>query len=88
MPTKTLGGFIRGFIPKALITTNNNDEFAESRFTLRNAWNTNYLSLTNEKSFACTPFRAINNSGDLKSRKPILVVDHVKHHKVFQICMA
>jgi hypothetical protein len=64
-----LGGYIRGFIPKALITTNNNDEFVENRFSLRNAWNTKYLSLSNQKSFACTPFRAINNSGDLQSRQ-------------------
>ena len=64
-----LGGFITGFIPQAVITTNNNDQFAEDRFSLRNAWNTNYLSVSDTKQFACTPFRAINNCGDLKSRQ-------------------
>jgi hypothetical protein len=64
-----LGGYIRGFIPVALQTTNNNDEFAENRFQLRNAWNTNYLAAAATKTFPCTPFRAINNSGDLLSRQ-------------------
>lgn len=63
-----LGGFIQGFIPKAVITTNNNDSFVKSRFALRNAWNKTYLALPYTK-VACTPFRAINNSGDLKSRQ-------------------
>jgi hypothetical protein len=66
---KFLGGYIRGFIPKHLQTNLNNDEYVENRFSLRNAWNTNYLARSANQTFPCTPFRAINNSGDLLSRK-------------------
>ena len=63
-----LGGGIPGFIPQALITTNNNNEFVDTRFTLKNAWNTNYAKAVNKNQSICTPFRAINNAGDLLSR--------------------
>jgi hypothetical protein len=64
-----LGGFIHGFIPQAVITTNNNDAFVRNRFALRNTWNKTYLSIPSTQGVACTPFRALNNSGDLKSRQ-------------------
>jgi len=64
-----LGGGIPGFIPQALSTTNNNNDFVDTRFMLKNAWNTNYAKIVNGHKSNCTPFRAINNSGDLLSRK-------------------
>ena len=75
-----LGGGLPGFIPQALITTNNNNEFAETRFTLKNAWNTTYpsqlrnaypsqLQSKNLRRPITTPFRAVNNAGDLLSRE-------------------
>ena len=65
----SLGGGIPGFIPQAVYTTNNNNEFIDTRFTLKNAWNTNYLRMPNNEKSICTPFRAVNNAGDLLSRK-------------------
>jgi len=64
-----LGGGLPGFIPQAVYNTNNNDEFAETRFTLKQGWNTRYAKAVNGKRAICTPFRAINNCGDLLSRK-------------------
>jgi hypothetical protein len=58
---------IKGFIPPPLPYVDNNTNFVMSRFTLRNAWNNNYIA--NNYPTACTPFRAINNSGDLLSRQ-------------------
>jgi hypothetical protein len=49
-PGSKLGGGLPGFIPQALITTNNNNEFAETRFTLKNAWNTNYARKVNNQA--------------------------------------
>ena len=66
---RKLGGGIPGFIPQAVYNTNNNNEFVETRFALRQAWNTRYAKLVNNKTTICTPFRAINNAGDLLSRK-------------------
>ena len=48
-----LGGGIPGFIPQAVQTTNNYDEFAQSGIG----------------HTRCTPFRAVNNAGDLLSRQ-------------------
>lgn len=67
-----LGGGIPGFIPQAVYTTNNNSEFTDTRFLLKNAWNNNYARVVNNsenKIAICTPFRAVNNSGDLLSRQ-------------------
>ena len=64
-----LGGGIPGFIPQATNTTNNDNEFIDTRFSLKNAWNTNYARAVNGNKSICTPFRAINNAGDLLSRK-------------------
>lgn len=63
----TLGGSISGYIPKPSNSTTNNNDMVNVRFTLRNAWNNNYLA--SNKAVACTPFRAVNNSGDLLSRQ-------------------
>lgn len=66
----SLGGGIKGRMPQAVNTTDNNDEFARTRFTLREAWNTSKYSgqngLVNKRII--TPFRAVNNAGDVLSR--------------------
>jgi len=66
------GGAIRGYMPQQ---TQNVDkqytEFEDIRFTLKNAWNTTYpsqLRRDNLKKPITTPFRAVNNAGDLLSR--------------------
>jgi hypothetical protein len=70
---KSSGGGIRGWMPQ---TTQNVDkrypEFEQIRFTLKNAWNTTYpsqLKRNNLKKSITTPFRAVNNAGDLLSRE-------------------
>uniref|UniRef100_A0A6C0HWM0 Uncharacterized protein n=1 Tax=viral metagenome TaxID=1070528 RepID=A0A6C0HWM0_9ZZZZ len=75
----SLGGGIPGFIPQQVQTTNNYDAFAQTRFLLKNGWNTTYpTQLQNSPLLKdtpiidqpiCTPFRAVNNAGDLLSRK-------------------
>ena len=67
------GGAIRGYMPQQ---TQNVDkrypEFEQIRFTLKNAWNTTYpsqLRRDNLKQPITTPFRAVNNAGDLLSRE-------------------
>jgi len=72
-PTNS-GGAIRGYMPQ---TTQNVDkrypEFEQIRFTLKNAWNTTYPSQLRvaklPKRTITTPFRAVNNAGDLLSRE-------------------
>ena len=66
------GGAIKGYMPQQ---TQNVDkrypEFEHIRFTLKNAWNTTYpsqLRSDNLKQPITTPFRAVNNAGDLLSR--------------------
>jgi hypothetical protein len=70
---KNSGGAIRGYMPQ---TTQNVDkrypEFEQIRFTLKNAWNTTYPSQLRKahiKKSITTPFRAVNNAGDLLSRE-------------------
>jgi hypothetical protein len=67
------GGAIQGWMPQ---TTQNVDkrfaEYEQIRFTLKNAWNTTYpsqLKRNNLKRPITTPFRAVNNAGDLLSRE-------------------
>ena len=64
-----LGGGLPGFIPQATYNTDKDRSYPDTRFTLRNAWNTNYAKLVNKGKTIVTPFRAINNSGDLLSRQ-------------------
>jgi hypothetical protein len=64
-----LGGGMPGFIPQALINTNNNYEFVTERFMLKQAWNTNHKFHPNSPGYNCTPFRRVNNAGDLYTRK-------------------
>lgn len=70
---KSPGGAIQGYMPQ---TTQNVDkrynEYEQIRFTLKEAWNTTYpsqLRRNNLKKSITTPFRAVNNAGDLLSRE-------------------
>ena len=67
------GGAIQGWMPP---TTQNVDkrypEYEQIRYTLKNAWNTTYPSQLRRnglKKTITTPFRAVNNAGDLLSRE-------------------
>jgi hypothetical protein len=67
------GGAIQGYMPQ---TTQNVDkryvEYEQIRYTLKQAWNTTYprqLKRNNLTRSITTPFRAVNNAGDLLSRE-------------------
>jgi hypothetical protein len=67
------GGAIQGWMPQQ---TQNVDktypEFEQIRWTLKEAWNTKYrgqLRRNGLKQSITTPFRAVNNAGDLLSRE-------------------
>ena len=70
---RNLGGAIRGYMPQTTINVDKRyPEFEQIRFTLKNAWNTTYpsqLRRNNIKQTITTPFRAVNNAGDLLSRE-------------------
>jgi hypothetical protein len=70
---KNPGGAINGWMPQTTQTTDKRyPEFEQIRFTLKNAWNTTYpgqLKRNNIKQSITTPFRAVNNAGDLLSRE-------------------
>ena len=58
-----LGGPIKGFIPPPVQDVDNNDLYAQTRFTLTNAWNTKGANKWNTKAKTIqTPFRAVTNS--------------------------
>ena len=67
------GGAISGWMPQATqLTDKRYSEFENIRQTLKNAWNTTYpsqLRRNNVKQSITTPFRAVNNAGDLLSRE-------------------
>lgn len=66
------GGAIRGYMPQQNQNVDKKyNNFETVRFTLKNAWNTDYprqLKSINLKRSITTPFRAVNNAGDLLSR--------------------
>jgi hypothetical protein len=64
-----LGGGLKGRMPQPLVDHDNTDQFARTRFTLRDAWNTTSYSGSSNISRIVTPFRAVNNAGDLLSRQ-------------------
>ena len=70
---KNSGGAIRGYMPQQNQTVDKQfTEFEQIRFTLKNAWNTTYpsqLRASKIKSTIITPFRAVNNAGDLMGRQ-------------------
>lgn len=69
---KQPGGAIRGYMPNATVDTDKTyPDYEHIRFTLKQAWNTTYpsqLRASNLTKSITTPFRAVNNSGDLLSR--------------------
>jgi len=66
----SLGGGLKGVMPQSVYTGYHANDFAQTRFTLREAWNTTKYSgqngLGNKRII--TPFRAVNNAGDVLSR--------------------
>jgi len=64
-----LGGGIKGRMPQPLVDHDNTDQFARTRFTLRDAWNTTSYSGSSNRTRIVTPFRAVNNAGDILSRQ-------------------
>jgi hypothetical protein len=69
---KNAGGAINGYMPQTTqLTDKRYPEYEHIRFTLKNAWNTTYpsqLRRDNLKRPITTPFRAVNNAGDLLAR--------------------
>jgi hypothetical protein len=65
-----LGIAIRGGVPQPMQLTDTTT-LSQSRFSLREAWNTTYLNIlaTSNQPRIATPFRATNNAGDLLCRK-------------------
>lgn len=70
---KNAGGAIKGWMPQQVQTTDKRyPEFEQIRFTLKNAWNTSYqrqLLRNGLTKSITTPFRAVNNAGDLLARE-------------------
>jgi hypothetical protein len=64
-----LGGGFKGLMPQPLIIHDNSNDFSQTRFALREAWNTSSLSGSSNPKRIVTPFRAVNNAGDLLSRQ-------------------
>jgi len=66
------GGAIKGYMPQTTLKVDKDyKEFEQIRFTLKQSWNTIYpsqLKRANKKAII-TPFRAVNNAGDLLSRE-------------------
>lgn len=71
---KNSGGAINGWMPQQVITVDKKyADFEQIRFTLKNAWNTTYptqlkVNHLNQNQTITTPFRAVNNAGDILSR--------------------
>jgi hypothetical protein len=68
-PGPKLGGGLPGLMPQPIVDHDNSDSFARTRFTLRDAWNTTSYSGSSNPKRITTPFRAVNNAGDLLSRQ-------------------
>ena len=68
-PGPKLGGGLPGLMPQSIINHDNTASFAKTRFTLRDAWNTTSYSGSSNPKRIITPFRAVNNAGDLLSRE-------------------
>lgn len=66
------GGAINGWVPKQTqLVDKRFQEYEHIRFTLKNSWNTSYprqLKRNKLNKTITTPFRAVNNAGDLLSR--------------------
>jgi hypothetical protein len=68
-PGPKLGEGFPGIMPSPTIDHDNSGEFARTRFALRNSWNTSSYSGSSNSKRIITPFRAVNNAGDLLSRE-------------------
>jgi len=67
-----LGGGLPGFIPQATNTVERDYEVEQTRFQLRQAWNTQYKQQLTRAQYSrpvIGSFRAVNNAGDLLSRQ-------------------
>lgn len=70
-----LGGGFQGYMAPQVQTTEKgsfgSNVFENLRYTLRNSWNTTYKAqlAAAKKRQIITPFRAVNNAGDLLSRE-------------------
>ena len=68
----SLGGGIKGHMPQSVVIHNKSSDFAQTRFTLRDSWNTKVYSGQNgliRNTRIITPFRAVMNAGDVLSRQ-------------------
>lgn len=67
------GGAICGWMPQTILLVDKRyNEYETVRYTLNNSWNNSYqdqLSRNNISTPIVTPFRAVNNAGDLLSRQ-------------------
>lgn len=68
-PGPKLGGGLPGLMPPQVQNQEKANEFAKTRFFLREAWNTSSYSGSSNPKRIITPFRAVNNAGDLLSRQ-------------------
>jgi len=68
-PGPKLGGGLPGLMPQPIIDHDNSNTFSRTRFTLRDSWNTTSYSGSSNPKRIITPFRAVNNAGDLLSRE-------------------
>jgi len=66
------GGGLHGFMPNTILDVDKDyEDYENIRFKLKQAWNTSYpqqLRTSNKKRIN-TPFRVINNSGDILCRQ-------------------
>ena len=60
---------IRGIMPRPTMNQDNTTDFSQTRFLLREAWNTSYIKNLGNYKRVITPFRAVNNAGDILSRQ-------------------
>ena len=68
-PGPKLGGGLPGLMPQPIMDHDNSNTFSRTRFTLRDSWNTTSYSGSSNPKRIITPFRAVNNAGDLLSRE-------------------
>ena len=59
---------VHGMMASPTQTKDNSSDFSQMRTMLRNAWNTKYKSQLGTHALRLTPFRAVNNAGDLLGR--------------------
>jgi hypothetical protein len=56
-------------MPRPTINQDNTNDFSQTRLLLRQAWNTSYIKNLGTYKRVITPFRAVNNAGDILSRQ-------------------